>query len=338
MQTLLVTGGAGFIGSNLVRSLLADTQHHIVVLDALTYAGNLESIEDCLKDDRVVFHKGSITDRDVVRSILKEHAIEGIIHLAAESHVDRSIRSAEPFIHTNVHGTMVLLEEARNAEVKRFLHVSTDEVYGSLRSHDMPFTEASAIRPSSPYAASKAGSDHLALSFHVTYGLDVVVTRCSNNYGPYQFPEKLIPLFTLNALEDRPLPIYGDGRQIRDWIHVEDHCRGLLLAYDMGRSGEVYNFGGRNEEENLAVARSIVNMVGASDELITFVEDRLGHDRRYAISSAKAELELGWKAEKTFPEGLRETVEWYRMNSTWCNHVRTGEYRSFYHTHYGSPL
>jgi dTDP-glucose 4,6-dehydratase len=280
----------------------------------------LESIEDCLKDDRVVFHKGSITDRDVVRSILKEHAIEGIIHLAAESHVDRSIRSAEPFIHTNVHGTMVLLEEARNAEVKRFLHVSTDEVYGSLRSHDMPFTEASAIRPSSPYAASKAGSDHLALSFHVTYGLDVVVTRCSNNYGPYQFPEKLIPLFTLNALEDRPLPIYGDGRQIRDWIHVEDHCRGLLLAYDMGRSGEVYNFGGRNEEENLAV------------------EDRLGHDRRYAISSAKAELELGWKAEKTFPEGLRETVEWYRMNSTWCNHVRTGEYRSFYHTHYGSPL
>ena len=338
MQTLLITGGAGFIGSNLVRHVLATTSYRIVIIDSLTYAGNLESLADCLSDERCSFVRGSINDRSIVRSTLSDFAVEAIIHLAAESHVDRSIQGAEPFAVTNVLGTLVLLEEARQMRVARFLHVSTDEVYGSLLPNDPPFTESSPLHPSSPYAASKASSDHFVMSYHVTHNLDTVITRCSNNYGPYQFPEKFIPLMTLNALEGRPLPIYGDGKQIRDWLHVTDHCTGILQALEKGVAGETYNFGGSNEQANIDVARLILHETGASERLLTFVTDRPGHDRRYAIDATKAATELGWSPLKTFADSLRETIAWYRTHSDWCDHVRSGEYRTFYERQYHSTL
>ena len=334
MKSILVTGGAGFIGSNLVRMLAREGKYSVVILDALTYAGNLENIQDVVDGDAVRFVHGSITDRALVGQLLSETAFDAILHLAAESHVDRSIASAAPFIETNVVGTLVLLEAAKSAGVRRFVHVSTDEVYGTLGPDDPAFTEETPIQPNSPYSASKAASDLLVRSFVHTHGMDAVITRCSNNYGPYQFPEKFIPLMTLNAMEDRALPVYGDGMQVRDWLHVEDHCRGIMLAYEQGVAGEVYNFGGFGEEKNIVVAKSILKHTGKDERLLSYVADRPGHDRRYAINPRKVQSELGWTPEWNFEDGLRKTVEWYRTNSAWCENVRSGEYRSYYKRQY----
>ncbi|MCX6140075.1 MAG: dTDP-glucose 4,6-dehydratase [Candidatus Kapabacteria bacterium] len=338
MSTVLITGGAGFIGSNLVRSIAHAGQHRVVVFDALTYAGNLENLAGCIDGSAVSFVHGNILDADLVHRTMELHRIDAVIHLAAESHVDRSIASAAPFVETNVAGTLIMLEAMRTFGVSRFVHVSTDEVYGSLEPTDAPFTERSPINPTSPYAASKAASDLLVLSFVRTHGVDAVITRCSNNYGPYQFPEKFIPLMTLNALEKRPLPVYGDGKQIRDWIHVDDHCSGLLFALEKGRSGEVYNFGGAAERKNLAVVNEIVQLTGADPALITHGTDRKAHDRRYAIDATKAHNELGWTPMWSFEEGLKYTVEWYKAHPEWCGHVRSGEYRSYYEQHYKTSL
>jgi len=335
MKSILVTGGAGFIGSNLVRMLAGVSSYNVTILDALTYAGNLENIQDVLDGSRIRFVHGSITDRELVDRLLSETQYDAILHLAAESHVDRSIASAAPFIDTNVVGTLTLLEAARRAGVRRFVHVSTDEVYGTLGPEDPAFTEQTPLAPNSPYSASKAASDLLVRSFVHTHGMDAVITRCSNNYGPFQFPEKFIPLMTLNAIEDRPLPVYGDGLQVRDWLHVDDHCRGILLAYEKGLSGEVYNFGGFGEEKNIVVARSILHHVGKEESLLSYVTDRPGHDRRYAINPREVQQELGWKPEWKFEDGLRATVQWYQSNAAWCQNVCSGEYRSYYQRQYG---
>lgn len=333
-MAILVTGGAGFIGSNFVRMLHGQGSERLVVLDALTYAGNLENLAGCLDDDRCRFVHGSITDAACVREVISAHGVDTIINMAAESHVDRSIQSAVPFVDTNVKGTTVLLEAARDLGIRWFVHVSTDEVYGSLEHDDAPFTELHPLKPSSPYAASKAAADLLVQAFVHTYGLHAVITRCSNNYGPYQFPEKFIPLFILNAMEGRALPIYGDGQQIRDWIHVDDHCRGILAALHHGSAGEVYNFGGASEETNLHVAHLIIEALGASTDLLEHVTDRLGHDRRYAIDSTKAERELGWAPTVRFNDGLPATIAWYQQHRSWSEHVRDGSYRDYYQQHY----
>lgn len=335
MTTVLVTGGAGFIGSNLIRWILAHRDWRVVNLDALTYAGNLENLRDVESDRRYAFVHGRIEDAETVARVLREYDVCGIIHCAAESHVDRSILSAEPFVETNVRGTLVLLEAARAHGIERFVHVSTDEVYGTLGPDDPPFTEESPLRPNSPYAASKAAADCLVRAFVHTYGVPAVVTRCSNNYGPYQFPEKLIPLMIANAIEEQPLPVYGDGQQVRDWIYVGDHCRGLVAAYERGRIGETYNFGGRSERCNLDVVRAIVRLLGKSERLIRHVPDRPGHDRRYAIDCTKAERELGWTPSVTFEDGLERTVRWYLDNRAWVESVRSGEYRRYYEQQYG---
>jgi dTDP-glucose 4,6-dehydratase len=331
-QRLLVTGGMGFIGSNFVRLLLAERPDWKVWnLDLLTYAANPDNLADVApgaeRAGRYRFARGDIADAGTMQRLFAEGGFRAVVHFAAESHVDRSIQSAAPFVRTNVVGTQVLLDAARAAGVERFVHVSTDEVYGDLEPDDPPFTEETPIRPSSPYSASKAGSDHLALAYYRTHGMDVVVTRCSNNYGPYQFPEKLIPLMIVNALEGRPLPVYGKGENVRDWIHVEDHCRGVLAALERGRAGEVYNFGGASERRNLEVVRRIAQAVGAPEELIRFVTDRPGHDRRYAIDFSRAERELGWNPSRSFEEGLEETVRWYRENRPWWERVRDGAYQ-----------
>lgn len=338
MSTILITGGAGFIGSNLTRMIAREGLHRVVVLDALTYAGNLENLAGVIDGMQVTFVYGSINDRMLVQRVMEQYNIDVVMHLAAESHVDRSIASAAPFVETNVSGTLALLEAARVVGVQRFVHVSTDEVYGTLGPEDAPFTEASIINPTSPYAASKAASDLLVMSFVKTHGLDAVITRCSNNYGAYQFPEKFIPLMTLNALEHRPLPVYGDGRQIRDWLHVDDHCTGLLLALEKGVSGQVYNFGGFGERYNIDVANEILRLSGGDISQIVHVEDRKAHDRRYAIDATKAEVALGWRPTTMFEAGLEQTVAWYRANSQWCDHVRTGEYRTYYEQHYHTSL
>ncbi len=334
-KTVLVTGGAGFIGSNLIRWILANRDWRIVNLDALTYAGNLANLHDVESDPRYSFVHGRIEDVVLVRSVLSEYGIEGIIHCAAESHVDRSIMAAAPFVETNVRGTLSLLEAAREHGVERFIHVSTDEVYGSLGPTDPPFTEESPLAPNSPYAASKAAADCLVRAFVHTYNLPAIITRCSNNYGPYQFPEKLIPLVIANALDDRPIPIYGDGLQVRDWIYVLDHCRGLVSAYERGSIGQTYNFGGRSERANLEVVRSILRLLGKPESLIDHVADRPGHDRRYAINCDKAERELDWRPHVTFEEGLEKTIRWYLDNRQWVDEVRSGEYRSYYERQYG---
>jgi dTDP-glucose 4,6-dehydratase len=335
---LLVTGGAGFIGSCYVR--LARQKRpagRIVNLDALTYAGNLESLADLKSDPGHVFVRGDIRDGELVKKLIAEHKLEAVVNFAAESHVDRSIISAEPFVDTNVVGTLRLLEAARAAGVRRFLQVSTDEVYGSLGPSGA-FEETTPITPRSPYSASKASADHLVQAFHHTHGLDVVITRCSNNYGPYQFPEKLIPLMILNAFEGKALPVYGDGLYVRDWIHVADHCEAIDLALLKGRSGEVYNIGAENDRPNLEVIRSILRLTGRDETLIRHVPDRPGHDRRYAMNAAKARGELGWKPARDFDTGLHETVAWYRDNRTWWEHVRSGAYRDYYETQYGDRL
>jgi len=335
-QTVLVTGGAGFIGSNLVRFLRRERPEWTVVnLDKLTYAGNAESVADLRQDPGHVFVRGDIANAELVEHLIRQHAVDAILNLAAESHVDRSILGPGIFVETNVSGTQVLLEAARQAGVKRFLQISTDEVYGSLGASGK-FNEASPPRPSSPYSASKAAADLLVLAHGHTFGLDVVVTRCSNNYGPYQFPEKLIPLMIANALEGRRLPVYGDGMQVRDWIHVEDHCRALLVALENGRGGEIYNIGSDNEWPNIQIVGRLLEILQKPRDLIEHVKDRPGHDRRYAIDAGKARAELGWSPGIPFPDGLKSTVEWYLQNRGWWERVRTGDYRTYYDRNYGA--
>jgi dTDP-glucose 4,6-dehydratase len=334
-MNVLLTGGSGFIGSNLVRLALAERPGwRVVNLDKLTYAGNAESLADVESNPRYRFVRGDIANGELVAEIVRSERIDAVMHLAAESHVDRSILSPAVFIETNVRGTQVLLEVARELRVKRFLHVSTDEVYGSLGPTGL-FTEQTPLAPSSPYSASKAASDLLALAYAHTFGLHVVVTRCSNNYGPFQFPEKLIPLMIANALEDKPLPVYGDGQNVRDWIHVEDHGRGLLAALEQGKPGQVYNFGASSERRNIEIVNQVLALVGKPESLIQYVKDRPGHDRRYAIDSTKARRELGWSPRHRFEEALAATVQWYREHRGWWERIRTGEYLGYYEKQYG---
>jgi len=341
MRTLLITGGAGFIGSNLVHFALSHTSDRLVVVDKLTYAGSLLNLEAPRKDPRVTFLEADIADRRAMSRAFAEHQPDAVLNLAAETHVDRSIDGPRPFVDTNIVGTFTLLEAARvfvsdlppeARDAFRFLHVSTDEVYGSL-GREGAFSEETAYAPNSPYAASKAGADHLARAYAHTYGLPVLITNCSNNYGPFQFPEKLIPLMVLNAIDERPLPIYGDGGNVRDWLHVEDHCAGLLLVLAKGRIGEKYNVGGGNERTNLEIVDLICDAVDelrpaatSRRALKTFVPDRPGHDRRYAIDATKIRRELGWAPKHTFESGLRETVRWYLDHRQWCEQVQAGRY------------
>ncbi len=334
---ILVTGGAGFIGSAFVRLVVTETAWEVVNLDKLTYAGNLENLTAVESEDRYRFVQGDITDAAAVNALVAAAKPDAIVHFAAESHVDRSILSPEPVIQTNLLGTFRLLEAARLNKTPRFLHVSTDEVYGSLPAPEEA-TEKFPLQPSSPYSASKAGSDMLALSYFVTFRLPVVVTRASNNYGPYQFPEKLIPLMIANALEDRPLPVYGDGMQIRDWLYVDDHCRGILAVLDKGREGEIYNIGGNRSLPNLEVIRKLLALVGRPESLIEYVKDRPGHDRRYALSSEKILRETGWRPRVDFDTGLARTIEWYRANAPWVARVRSGEYRNYYERNYANRV
>ncbi len=340
--TWLVTGGAGFIGGNFVLRQIRERRARIVNLDALTYAGNLDTLASVMDNPDHVFVHGSIGDRDLVRRLLAEHRPQAIVNFAAESHVDRSIDSPGTFIHTNVVGTFELLEAARHywrelpegeRERFRFLHVSTDEVYGSL-GETGKFTEETPYRPNSPYSASKAGSDHLVRAYHHTYGLPTLTTNCSNNYGPYQFPEKLIPLMILNALEDKPLPVYGQGLNVRDWLYVEDHCRAIERVLEAGRPGEVYNIGGDSEKRNIDVVKTICHILDRlhpqgrpHERLITFVADRPGHDLRYAIDATKIRRELGWRPRETFETGIEKTVRWYLEHLDWCRRVTDGSYR-----------
>ena len=331
---LLVTGGAGFIGSAFVRMVLGDRKvRELVVLDKLTYAGNLENLAPVANDPRYRFVRGDICDAALVEQLMAELRPDAVVHFAAESHVDRSILSPAPVFETNLRGTFVLLEAARRNPPALFVHVSTDEVYGSLP-EPLEADENFPLRPSSPYSASKAGSDLLALSYFTTYRVPVIVTRASNNYGPYQFPEKLIPLMIAHALEDRPLPVYGDGGHVRDWLYVEDHCRALAALLEKGRPGEIYNIGGNCALPNLEVVRRILRITGKPESLIRFVTDRPGHDRRYALSSRKIEQETGWKPETDFDEGLRRTVAWYQENTGWVERVRSGEYQRYYEQNY----
>jgi dTDP-glucose 4,6-dehydratase len=334
MHPVLVTGGCGFIGSNFIRYLLeTDPQIAIVNLDCLTYAGNLANLADIAADPRYRFVHGDITDRAAVREVVS-NGVRAIINFAAESHVDRSIHDSGPFIRTNVLGTQVLLDAAREFGVPRYVQVSTDEVYGSLGPTGV-FTEETPLAPNSPYSASKAAADLLVRSYVHTFGLSAVITRCSNNYGPYQFPEKIIPLFIANLLRDEPVPVYGDGLNVRDWIHVRDHCAALDRVWREGRAGEVYNIGGRSERTNLELTYALLEAVGKPRSLIRYVKDRPGHDRRYAIDCTKIEQELGWRPRIAFEEGLRETVRWYREHADWVAAIRTGEYLKYYERQYG---
>jgi dTDP-glucose 4,6-dehydratase len=332
-MTILVTGGAGFIGSAFVRMAISETAWRVVNLDKLTYAGNLENLAPVEGSPRYRFAHGDICDEKLVDALLAEERPEAIVHFAAESHVDRSILSPEPVIQTNLRGTFTLLEAARKHRTARFLHVSTDEVYGSLAA-PLEASEEFPLNPSSPYSASKAGSDLLARSYFVTYRLPVVITRASNNYGPYQFPEKLIPLMIANALEDGRLPVYGDGLQVRDWLFVDDHCRGIMAALAKGREGEIYNIGGNRSLPNLEVVHKLLAATGKPESLIEYVTDRPGHDRRYALSSEKILRETGWRPLVDFEDGLARTIAWFRANPAWVERVRSGEYRGYYERNY----
>ena len=348
---ILVTGGAGFIGSNFVLAWLMAEKSPVVNLDKLTYAGNLDNLASLKSETRHRFVKGDICDRALVGRLLREHKPQAVVHFAAESHVDRSIHGPADFVQTNVVGSFSLLEEVRGywselagAQRKqfRFLHVSTDEVYGTLGPKDPAFAETTPYAPNSPYAASKAASDHLVRSYHHTYGLPVVTTNCSNNYGPYQFPEKLIPLMIVNAVKRKPLPVYGDGKNVRDWLYVGDHCEAVRLALTRGRPGETYNIGGNAEKANVDVVKAVCTILdelrpdsAPHGKLITFVEDRPGHDRRYAIDAGKIRSELGWKPRERFDSGLRKTVEWYLEHMNWVDNVTSGEYRNWIDLNYG---
>ena len=329
---ILVTGGAGFIGSAFVRMLIAQTDWQVVNLDKLTYAGNLENLAAFEGNSRYAFVHADICDADAVEHAA--HGADAIVHFAAESHVDRSILSPEPVMQTNFRGTFTLLETARRLGTGKFVHVSTDEVYGSLQA-PAEATEEFPLNPSSPYSASKAGSDLLARSYFVTYNLPVTITRASNNYGPYQFPEKLIPLMIAHALEDKELPVYGDGMQVRDWLYVDDHCRGILAVLRQGRAGEIYNIGGNRSLPNLDVVHQVLAATGKPESLIRYVKDRPGHDRRYALSSEKLTCETGWAPQMDFETGLARTVAWYRDNRQWIDRVRSGAYREYYEKNYG---
>jgi dTDP-glucose 4,6-dehydratase len=335
MLQVLVTGGCGFIGSNFVRYLLeTDPEVSVVNYDCLTYAGNPASLADIAGNSRYRFVAGDITDRQAVRSVLGT-GIRGVINFAAESHVDRSIHDAGPFVRTNVIGTQTLLDASREFGIARFVQISTDEVYGSLGPTGA-FTEDSPLAPNSPYAASKAAADLLVRSYVHTYAMHAVITRCSNNYGPYQFPEKLIPLFITNLLRNESVPVYGDGLNIRDWIHVRDHCAAIYRVWKAGRAGEVYNIGGRCERTNLELTYALLEATGKPQSLIRYVKDRPGHDRRYAIDCEKIERELAWRPTIAFAEGLTETVRWYRDNAAWVANIRNGEYRKYYERQYGA--
>jgi dTDP-glucose 4,6-dehydratase len=337
MAPLMVTGGCGFIGSNFIRHLLeTDPKVSIVNFDALTYAGNLANLSDLADDPRYRFVKGDVADRDDVRAVVSA-GVSGIIHFAAESHVDRSIQDSGPFIRTNVVGTQILLDAAKEFQVPRYVQVSTDEVYGSLGSTGF-FTEDTPLAPNSPYAASKTAADLLVRAYVHTFGLNAVITRCSNNYGPYQFPEKLIPLFVSNLVADQQVPVYGDGQQVRDWIHVRDHNRAVELVWRSGRKGEVYNIGGRCEKTNLELTLKLLELLDKPQTLIRYVADRPGHDRRYAIDCSKIERELGWRPQITFDDGLRETIRWYLDNQGWVNTIRSGDYLKYYERQYGNRL
>jgi len=333
-MNILVTGGAGFIGSNFVRHMLdVHPEYRVINLDKLTYAGNLENLAGVDKDPRYAFEHGDICERSRVQMCIVRYEIDAIVNFAAESHVDRSILGAAEFVRTNVVGTQVLLDVAKDMKIRRFLQVSTDEVYGSLGSGGK-FTEATPLHPNSPYSASKASADMLALAYHHTFGMPVVITRCSNNYGPYQFPEKLIPLMIANALGDRPLPVYGDGMNVRDWLHVRDHCEAIDRVLHNGRVGEVYNIGGENEKPNIEIVKLILKHLGKPESLITFVKDRPGHDRRYAIDAVKIKKELGWSPSYTFERGIVETIDWYVANRAWWKRIISGEYQQYYRTMY----
>ena len=350
-KRILVTGGAGFIGCNFIRYILAQQpQVRLVNLDALTYAGSLSNLKDVCDDSRYTFIQGDISDATLVQEMLKEHEIDTIVNFAAESHVDRSITGPAAFIQTNIVGTFALLEAAREAwtgrfDSCRFLHISTDEVYGTLGATDTPFRETTPYAPNSPYAASKAAADHLVRAYHKTYGLPVVTTNCSNNYGPYQYPEKLIPLMIINALSDKPLPVYGDGLQVRDWLYVEDHCAAVHTVLQRGRSGETYNIGGLNEKKNIEIVHLICEILdqlrpkadgGSYKEQITHVKDRPGHDRRYAIDAGKLQSELGWKPRESFETGIRKTIQWYLANQQWVNSVMSENYNQWIALNYAN--
>ena len=355
-MTILVTGGAGFIGSNFILDWLAQSDEPVVNLDKLTYAGNPENLASLQGDARHVFVQGDLGDRALVDALLAQHRPRAVLHFAAESHVDRSIHRPEDFIQTNIVGTFRLLEAVRaywaglpKAEQTafRFLHISTDEVYGTLSKDDPPFAETNPYEPNSPYSASKVASDHLVRAWHHTFGLPVLTTNCSNNYGPYHFPEKLIPLMIVNALAGKPLPVYGDGQQVRDWLYVKDHCSAIRRVLQAGRLGETYNVGGWNEKPNIEIVHTVCALL---DELrpwadgnsyqsqITFVQDRPGHDRRYAIDAGKIERELGWKPAETFESGIRKTVQWYLANPAWVAHVQSGSYRDWVSRQYGEEV
>lgn len=333
-MNILVTGGCGFIGSNFVRYLLdAHGDYNIVNLDKLTYAGNPENLEEVEGHARYHFVKGDICDRPAVEGAVREFGVDAVINFAAETHVDRSIIGPAVFIATNVSGTNVLLEVAKECRIQRFIQISTDEVYGSLGPKGK-FTEMTSLHTNSPYSASKAAADLLVMAYHHTFGLPVVVTRCSNNYGPYQFPEKLIPLIITNALDGKPLPVYGDGLNVRDWLYVKDHCAAIDKVLHHGIVGEIYNIGGNNEWKNIDIVKLLLKKLGKPESLITFVKDRLGHDRRYAIDASKIINELGWKPGVTFEEGLSETVDWYLAHEAWWRHIISGEYQEYYRKMY----
>jgi dTDP-glucose 4,6-dehydratase len=347
MKTLLITGGAGFIGSHVVRKfVLSHPEYHVINLDALTYAGNLENLEDIRTRSNYQFIRGNIVDLPFLERLFRDHAIDGVIHLAAESHVDRSITRPMDFIQTNIVGTVNLLNTCRKAWEDRedclFYHISTDEVYGSL-GNEGRFTETTPYDPRSPYSASKASSDHLVRAYYHTYGLPVVLSNCSNNYGPNQFPEKLIPLAIHNILNEKPIPVYGRGENVRDWLYVKDHAEAIDLLYNKGTRGRTYNIGGQNEWKNLDLVRLLCGIMdnklgrpaGRSESLITFVKDRAGHDLRYAIDSSRIDTELGWKPSISFEEGLARTVDWYLENRKWMDHVTSGAYKEYYEKQYG---
>ena len=334
MKTYLVTGGAGFIGSNYIHFLLRNRDDvRVINLDKLTYAGNLKNLKDLEKDDRYEFVHGDICNRELVDKLIQKCDV--IVNFAAESHVDRSIGAPDDFIKTDIFGAFVLLESARSHGIEKFIQISTDEVYGSIENGS--FREDDPLMPSSPYSASKAGADRLAYSYYVTYELPVIITRCSNNYGPYQYPEKLIPLFVTNAMDDKTLPIYGDGKNVRDWIFVDDHCSAIELLVGKGENGEIYNIGAGNEENNLHITKTILNVLNKSDDLMTFVTDRPGHDRRYSVTTEKIRA-LGWKPDHDFESAMKKTITWYVENRWWWEPLKSGEYLDYYRTHYRRDL
>ena len=347
MKNILVTGGAGFIGSNFIKYMLETYEYNIINIDNLTYAGNLENLTDIENNSKYIFIKADIRDRQVLEQIFTEHHIDTVVNFAAESHVDRSIEDPELFLTTNVLGTQALLDTAKkhwkvNPEDKhcrlfkegvKYLQVSTDEVYGTLGKEGM-FTEITTLAPNSPYSASKAGADLIVRAYHETFGMPINITRCSNNYGPYQFPEKLIPLMINNCINNKELPVYGDGMQIRDWLHVKDHCTGIDAVLHKGKIGEVYNIGGNNEKANIEIVKLIIQTLGKSEELIKYVQDRPGHDRRYAIDNTKITTELGWAPSYTFEQGIKETIEWYLSHQEWMEKIVSGEYINYYSNMY----